>query len=103
MTSRQNIIDKSLMRISRIFHIPIAEIHRELRFGVDLKPGFVSDFRDNELDIINYDLHDAATKGIRADLIAGRIVIKTVGDYCEFMLRCSEFNQKRVESILDET
>jgi len=90
----------SIERLSKIFSVPKEGISLSDKFGVDLKPSFVSDFRDNELDVINNDIHDVADKRSASDLSAGRLVIETVNDYCEFMVRCSRSNAKEVMHLL---
>lgn len=100
MNVDQQIWQRSIDRVSKIFSIPKDELTLSDRFGIDLKPSFVSDFRDNELDVISNDIHDVADKSSASDLAAGMIVIETVRDYCEFMVRCGRSNPKEVMHLL---
>lgn len=91
---------KSLARIANVFSISADGVSLSDRFGVELKPSFVSDFKDNELDVINNDIHDVASRKEVADLDSGKLVITTVGDYCDFMVRCSRSNPSEVAYLL---
>jgi hypothetical protein len=93
---------KALMRLSRIFHVPVSEAEMGLRFGEDLKATFVSDFRRNELDQINDDIHDVADRTTRKKLARGELTIYTVKDYCDHMIRCCNTNAAEVTGVLDE-
>ncbi len=62
---------KALLRPSGIFGVPAAELNPERRFGDDLKATFVSDFRRNELDQVNDDIHDVADRAIARELGSG--------------------------------
>lgn len=92
--------EKSLARIASVFSIDQDGISLLDRFGVELKSSFVSDFKDNELDVINNDIHDVASRKEAADLESGMLVITTVGDYCDFMVRCSQSNPSEVAYLL---
>ncbi len=102
MNSEQQIWQKSVLRLTKVFSIDEDRINLSDRFGVELKASFVSDFKDNELDIISNDIHDVADKKSASDLEAGRLVITTVSDYCEFMVRCSRSNLKEVMQKLEK-
>lgn len=91
---------RSLARIAAVFSVDLDGIRLSDRFGVELKAGFVSDFKDNELDAINDDIHDVANRKDASDLASGKLVITTVGDYCDFMVRCSQSNPSEVACLL---
>lgn len=88
--------EKCVLRVAEIFQIPAANLDPGLRFGEDLKPSFISDFKENELDQISNDIHDMADRKAAAELKSGKLIIRTVQDYCDFMVRCSETNPKGV-------
>lgn len=90
----------ALRRLSEIFHVPLAALNPELRFGIDLRSSFVSDFRRNELDIVNDDIHDVADNEITKLLASELLVIRTVDEYCDHMIRCSISRQADVASLL---
>jgi len=91
---------KSLLRLSEIFRIPIEEIKPESRFGADLKASFFSDFKRNELDQVNDDIHDVAGRKTLKQFGAGKLTINTVRDYCDHMVRSSSGNRAEVMKIL---
>lgn len=71
-----------------------------MKFGEDLFASFVSDFRYNELDQVLHDLRDVADREICKELDAGTVLIQTVGDYCEHMVRCYKTKPKDVAMLL---
>ncbi len=93
----------ALQRIGEVFGVSASSLSQDARFGVDLNASFNSDFRRNELDIISDDIHDVADKRSARDLASGRLVIHTVGDYCDFMERCSTTNPREVRHLLKLT
>lgn len=94
--------EKALGRIARIFKQPVSSLNLNLQFGEDLKCSFVSDFKDNEFDIINNDIRDVADKVITKELNSGNLTIRSVGDYCKHMEICFEKNPKEVERVLQQ-
>lgn len=98
--SDKDIRDRAILRLAEIFHMPTSDMQSELRFGIDLRASFVSDFRRNELDIVSDDIHDVADRSIAKEFESGQLVIKTVGDYCDHMVRCSKVNPKDVNHLL---
>jgi hypothetical protein len=93
--------EKALLRLSEIFGIPVAKLSLDRRFGDDLKASFVSDFRRNEFDKVNDDIHDVADREITKEMASGRLTIYTVGDYCDHMVRCSRTKRKDVLRLLE--
>ena len=103
-TDGNAIRERALLRVAGVFRIPVETLRPEHVFGVDLKPSFVSDFRRNELDQIDDDIHDVADQAVAKQFESGQLVIRTVGDYCNHLIRCSQTKLKDVERIfaLDE-
>ena len=102
MENSKAIEEKALARLSKVFRISVAEEHMNFRFGEELRATFVSDFRRNELDQINDDVHDVADRATRKKLDRGELIIHTVKDYCDYMIRCSANNAAEVISVLSE-
>lgn len=100
MYDESKIRNLSVERVSSIFGISVDEINLSDRFGVELKESFVSEFKENELDKINNDIHDVATNEISLDLAAGKIVIRTLKDYCDLMVKCYRDNKEEVSFLL---
>ncbi len=100
MNLEKTIRDRALVRLAEVFQVPVSSLGDEFRFGVDLKASFVSDFRRNELDLIHDDIHDVADKSIAKELRSERLIIRTVGDYCAYMVRCSGTKPKDVAKVL---
>ncbi|MDA8390970.1 MAG: hypothetical protein M0Z76_09630 [Gammaproteobacteria bacterium] len=96
----KSIREKALLRLAGIFKVPVAALTPERRFGDDLKASFVSDFRRNEFDQIDDDIHDVADQSIAKEMSSGNLIIKTVADYCDHMVRCGKTKRKAVEKLL---
>lgn len=90
----------SLQRIAAVFGTPVEQLRREWIFGVDLKSSFRSDFARNEFDVINDDIHDVADRDTLRLLDEGRLVISTIGEYCEYMASMSQKNARAVRDVL---
>jgi hypothetical protein len=90
----------SIARIASIFSIPADKIEKGWRFGHELSSSFSSDFRRNELDRINDDIHDVADKETLRSFASGVLTISTVADYCELMVRRSKVDLKSVLDVL---
>lgn len=93
---------RAVERVASIFSVPVDMVERNWRFGHELKSSFRSDFRPNELDRINDDIHDVADKEILREFTAGVLTISTVGDYCDLMVRCSKKEEGKVLQLLNE-
>ncbi len=87
-------------RVARIFHVESDSLTPNVVFGEGLKESFVSDWKDNEFDEIHFDIDFVANRHILKEIESGDLVIRTVGDYCEHMVRCYRFKPKRVIRIL---
>lgn len=90
----------AVARIASIFNMPTSSIKTDMTFGVDLIATFKSDFRENELDRVYYDIQNAANREIYKKLERGEIEIQTVEDYCKYMIYCYHFNPNNVIRIL---
>ena len=60
----------------------------------------VSDFKCNEFDIIDHDIHDVADRKVSKEMSDGFLVIRTVEDYCNHMIRCYETKPHDVKRVL---
>ncbi len=89
-------------RVARLIKVSSDDLSLDAVFGEDIKASFVSDFKLNELDILLEDIHDVADKQTEKELNSGTAVIRTVGDYCEHMVRCYRTKPKEVARILSE-
>jgi hypothetical protein len=93
--------EKSLLRLSEIFGVPVADLNPGRRFGGDdLRVGFVSDFRRNELDRVTDDIFDVADRAIAKEISSGHLKMQTVEEYCDLMVRCSRTKEKAVKRVL---
>lgn len=90
-------------RVARVFNLDPLSLPLDFVFGEDLRPTFVSHFKRNELDKIGDDIEDVADRRILKELEAGSVVIRTVGDYCEHMVRCYRTRPKDVLHVLGIT
>ena len=97
--SDEEIRQAAKKHIANIFKINHDDLSYDAVFGKDLKPSFVSDWKDNELDIISDDIHDVADRQIQKEWKAGASIILTVGDFCEHMVRC--YHRKYGWSVAD--
>ena len=98
--SEQKIRAASRARITRLFGCREGSLRDRDRFDSDLKPSFKSDFRYNEIDQILHDIRDVADKSNLRELNSGRIEIRTVGDYCDHMVRCYATVPEEVEAVI---
>lgn len=102
MREQEQIIhERALLRVARLFRVPVDELRLDHIFGVDLKPSFVSDLRRNEFDQIDDDIHGVADRTVAKEFKSGKLVIRTVGDYCDHLVRCSRTKPKDVEIIFE--
>jgi hypothetical protein len=90
----------AIRRLANVFHLPETALSYEARFGRDLKATSVSDFKANEFDMIDNDIKDVADRGLLKQMSQGTLVIRTVGDYCDHMVRCSSVNPREVARVL---
>lgn len=90
----------ALRHLAEVFGIPESVLSKDARFGQELKAAPATDFKANEFDAIDDDIKDVADKRLLKEMEQGRLVIQTVGDYCEHMVRCSSLKPKEVARIL---
>ena len=90
----------ALVRVASIFDVPIESLRPDLKWGEDLVAGSVSNWRYKELDRIAQDIRDVADESIDSELNSGRLVISTLGDYCDHMVRCHLTRPHAVEAVL---
>jgi hypothetical protein len=98
--SELDIREAALERVSRVFSRPVSSLSMGDTFGEQLDASFVSDFTDNELDSILNDLRDAAGGFLSARLSSGELTIRTVEDYCNFMIVAYRSNPAAVVDVL---
>jgi hypothetical protein len=92
----------SLLRIANIFNISFDSLRRESEFGKDLKVGSSSGLlKRNEYELIEEDIYNVANRLFYKELVAGNLTIRTVGDYCNHMVRCFKVNQENVIYVLE--
>jgi len=90
----------SLRHLAEVFGVPEASLSLDARFGHELKASPASDFKLNQFDIVDGDIKDVANKRLLKEMAQGKLVIQTVGDYCEHMVRCSSINPEEVVRVL---
>jgi hypothetical protein len=90
----------SLRHLAEVFGLPESSLSLDSRFGQELKANPASDFKANQFDIIDGDIKDVADKRLLKEMAQGTLVIQTVGDYCEHMVRCSSLNPEEVARVL---
>ena len=90
----------ALRRVAEVFGIGEASLSSDARFGQELKASHVSDFKANEFDAIDNDIKDVADKRLLKEMAQGVLVIQSVGDYCDHMVRCSAIKPEEVARIL---
>jgi hypothetical protein len=95
----QMIREHALARIAEIFGIPVTDLREDTKFE-DLKVSFVSNFRFNEYDKVDFDIRDVADRKINKELDRGEGTIYTIEDYCNHMVRCYETKPEDVSRIL---
>jgi hypothetical protein len=70
------------------------------RSGTDLKAAPATDLRFNEFDQLDDDVKWVSDKLRLKAIAGGELVIRTVADYCDHMVLCSQINSTRVADIL---
>ena len=101
MRAEAEIEHLALSRIASVFGLANDKVQRDWCFGKELIANPVSDFSRNEYDRISDDIHDVADKDALKALGSGALVIRTVGDYCDLMVRCSRGHLRKVLEVLD--
>ena len=90
----------ALRHLAEVFGVPEASLPLDARLGQELKVNPASDSKGNQFDIVDGDIKDVADKQLLKEMAQGKLVIQTVGDYCEHMVRCSSINPKEVVRVL---
>ncbi|WCM91432.1 hypothetical protein M5C99_13550 [Acidovorax sp. NCPPB 2350] len=90
----------SLKHLAEVFGVPEASLALDARFGEELKADPASDFKANQFDIIDGDIKDVADKQLLKEMEQGKLIIRTVHDYCQYMIKCSRINPKKVALVL---
>lgn len=99
--SEEEIEKLAIARIASLFQVPESSIRGEMILGKDLRATFQSDFRENELDKVYYDILNAANRETYDKLERGKITIQSVQDYCKYMAECYRVNSREVLRILN--
>jgi hypothetical protein len=99
-TSEEIVRHHARLRIAHLFGIQPDLLVNEAAFGKELKASFVSDFKENEYDKVDHDIKEVADRSILKELSSGQLIIQTVKDYCDHMVRCYENNPSAVRHVL---
>lgn len=90
----------ALRRLAEVFGVSEESLSPDTRLGLELKASPASDFKTNQFDIVDNDIRGVADKRLLKEMAQGKLVIQTVGDYCEHMVRCSIVNPEEVVRVL---
>jgi hypothetical protein len=90
----------ALRRLADVFQVAQAALSPAHRFGEELQAAPATDFRLNQFDVLDDDVKQVADKQLLQHMARGSLVIRTVDDYCNHMVRCSQMNPARVTEIL---
>lgn len=90
----------ALLRLAKIFRVPVESLSIDMRFGEELKAEPASCFKDNEFDVIDNDIKDVADKQLLKEMARGAVEIRTVEDYCDHMVRCNAIKPIDVARLL---
>jgi hypothetical protein len=90
----------ALRRLAEVFCVPESELPNEARFGYELRAVPASCFKLNEFDLIDSDIKDVADRRLLKEMSRGELVIRTVGEYCEHMVKCYLIKPKEVAQVL---
>lgn len=92
--------DAAKRRVADIFRLDPAALSDSAEFGTTLRASFVSDFRRNEFDILLDDVRDVADEVVLREIESEALVIRTVADYCDHMVRCFVSRPAEVRRVL---
>jgi hypothetical protein len=87
-------------RIARLFNVSPDDLPLDYVFGEELQASFVSDWKPNEFDRIYDDICDVSDRKTWNELSSKAKAVRTVGDYCEHMVRCYRAKPKEVIRVL---
>ncbi len=89
-------------KIAEIFKLPVEKIKPDDVFGKDiLCTPITSEFKENEFDVMLFDIRYVADPKTIKQLNNGGLVIKTVNDYCKHMVHCHHKRPNRVIDTLE--
>jgi len=92
----------ALLRIAKVFNVSVDSLRLENKFGEELKARSSSGiFKKNEYDQIENDIYDVANRQAYKKLSSGNLMIRTVGDYCDYMIRSYEVKPTDVKHVLE--
>lgn len=97
----EEIRGRARARVAKAFGLSANELPLKAEFGKDLDASFVSNFRFNEFDRLDFDIRDVADRATLRRLEDGSLMIRTVADYCEHMVACYATNPREVLRLLD--
>ncbi|MEC5207861.1 hypothetical protein QF022_002817 [Vogesella perlucida] len=97
--SEELVRQHSLRHLAEVFGVPETSLSLAVRFD-ELAADPVSDFKRNQFDIVDDDIRDVADKRLLKEMAQGKLVIQTVGDYCDHMVRCSRIHPEEVSFVL---
>ena len=101
MSCDEQLIRKyALRRLAEIFKVSEEILKSDARFDRELKASSRSDFRRNELDLVDDDIKDVADRAAKKAMAIGGLQITTVGDYCDHMVRSHGVKPKDVARVL---
>jgi RHS repeat-associated protein len=92
LPSEQLARQHALQLLTEVLEVAAESLPHDARFGEELKAQTVSSFKRPAFNIICDDVTDVADKPIRKEIGQGKLVIKSVGDYCDHMVRCSRIS-----------
>lgn len=90
----------SVHRLTKIFKVGEQTLVPGARFGHELAATSRSDFGRNEFDLVDDDIKDVSDNRTRKALAKGSLLIETVNDYCEHMIRCYRSRPDEVAHVL---
>ncbi|WP_143694613.1 hypothetical protein [Variovorax sp. JS1663] len=86
-------------RVASVFGLKIEQIHSGMHFEHDFSAAPVFDWKRNEFNQLSDDFRDVTDRKIERELNNGLLVVHTVGDYCNHMVRCYRANAKEVNYV----
>jgi hypothetical protein len=90
----------ALLRLAAVFKVDVVALSPTVQFGRDIQARPASDFKLNEFDLIDRDIKDVADKVLLRAMSCGELEIRTVGDYCDHMVRCHVTRPNDVARLL---
>jgi hypothetical protein len=90
----------ALRRLAEVFRVSERELSNEMRFGYELRAVPASCFKLNEFDLIDNDIKDVSDRQLLKKMSQGALVICTVGEYCDHMVKCCLIKPNEVAQVL---